>query len=115
MQKTWQSKLGKQTSVKELYEIADAITAKYRNDGWILSQAVIEPQDITSGVLKIKVIEGFADKVLVEGDVLGYKSFFDKYSSELQAQKPLNNASLEKYSMFASELPGISAKAVIRP
>ena len=115
LQKTWQSKLGKQTSVKELYEIADAITAKYRNDGWILSQAVIEPQDITSGVLKIKVIEGFADKVLVEGDVLGYKSFFDKYSSELQAQKPLNNASLEKYSMFASELPGISAKAVIRP
>lgn len=65
LRKLWQNKIGKQATVKELYELADAITAKYRKDGWILSQAVLEPQDITSGTLKIQVIEGFADSVLI--------------------------------------------------
>ena len=55
----WQAEQGKQVTLSDIYKIADDITVKYRNDGYILAKAVIPPQRIENGVVHIRVVEGY--------------------------------------------------------
>ena len=41
------------------YAIADRITTKYRNDGYILSRAIVPAQRISGGALQVQVVEGY--------------------------------------------------------
>ncbi|MCB2182572.1 MAG: hypothetical protein KQH63_11130 [Desulfobulbaceae bacterium] len=50
----WQS-----ISLRQVYEIAEAITTQYHNDGYIQSHTVVEPQKIENGLVHIRVIEGY--------------------------------------------------------
>ena len=55
--------LGASVSLAQIYEIAAALMAKYRNDGYILTQVYIPPQTIDAGEVQINVLEGFIDKI----------------------------------------------------
>ena len=45
--------LKKELTLKDIYEIAQSITNKYRNDGYILSKAIVPPQKINNGVVHL--------------------------------------------------------------
>ncbi|MBI5894208.1 MAG: ShlB/FhaC/HecB family hemolysin secretion/activation protein, partial [Deltaproteobacteria bacterium] len=45
-------------TLSEINQIAEDITAKYREQGYILAYAYIPPQEIKDGILEIGVIEG---------------------------------------------------------
>lgn len=64
----WRDKLGKPITLADLYAIRDAITARYRNDGYVLSQAVVPAQRIRDGVVRLQVVEGYVDEVVVQGE-----------------------------------------------
>ena len=57
--------LGRETTLATVYEIARRITAKYGADGYVLSRAIVPPQQLNpKGVnVRIQVIEGWVDKV----------------------------------------------------
>ncbi len=55
----YQSLVGKNVALAQIFELRDAITAKYRRAGFVLSQAIVPPQKITGGVVHIRVIEGY--------------------------------------------------------
>lgn len=111
------SKIGKKTTLEELRVIARGITTKYRKDGYVLSQAVIPNQDIGSGVLRIRVVEGFVDKVIVNMDNpnADKRGLVEGYGKKISAIRPLNTKKLERYMLLANDLPGVQAKAVLRP
>lgn len=112
---TWSQQLNKTISLKELYAIADRITAFYRNEGYILTQAIIPPQKINNGSVLIKVIEGHVSDVLIEGDMQGRADLFDEWAEKIKASKPLNNSVLERYTLIGSDLSGTKVKSIIRP
>ncbi len=64
-------------SLFTLYKLADKITAKYRNDGYILSRAYVPAQSIRNGVAKIKIVEGYIDKINLEGDFKNKRKIFE--------------------------------------
>lgn len=107
--------LGKTVSLADVYKIAEAITAKYRNAGYILSKAFVPPQTIQNGIVRILVVEGFVDKVIIEGDVKGRQSLLDAYSSKIIASRPLRVKDLERYLLLADDLPGVTVKSVFKP
>src|SRR5437763_3225775 len=51
----WRDRLGREISLAEIYAVADAITVKYRDAGYILARAVIPPQRIDAGVVRIRI------------------------------------------------------------
>ena len=55
----WRPFLDHPGTLADLYRIADAVTVKYRNDGYILSRAIVPPQRIAGGVVHIRVVEGY--------------------------------------------------------
>jgi len=52
----------------KLYSIAKNITQYYRLKGYITSRAYVPPQEITDGIVIIKVVEGKMGKVFVHGN-----------------------------------------------
>lgn len=108
--------LGTTVSVKTVYDIAQAITTKYTAAGYVLSQAVVPPQKINgNGFARIKVIEGYVDKVIIQGDIKGPRSLLEEYGDKIRASRPLKLDVLERYLLLASDLPGASASGTLKP
>lgn len=105
----------KRISLGQVYDIAQTITNMYRNDGYILSKAVVPPQEIDRGIIHIDVIEGFVDKVNVQGDVAGPRKLLNRYRKKLLKSKPLLAKDLERYLLLVDDLPGLSVKSVLTP
>ena len=113
---SWDGALGTKVSVKTIYDFAQAITAKYKAAGYVLSQAVVPPQKIGGdGIVRLKVIEGFIDKVIIQGEIEGPRSLLEEYGDKIRASRPLKLAVLERYLLLASDLPGASASGTLKP
>jgi hemolysin activation/secretion protein len=65
---TYQPYLGKKVSQADLAAIALAISDLYRGAGFHLSRAIVPPQDIANGSVRIKVIEGSVTELVLKGD-----------------------------------------------
>jgi hemolysin activation/secretion protein len=106
--------IGQNVGIATLNEIADTITAYYRNEGYVLSRAVLAPQSIKNGVVIFRIIEGTVDQVLIQGHK-GSSALIEKYSQKIKESKPLNVGVLERYLLLMEDLPGVTARAVLRP
>ncbi|MZG54257.1 MAG: ShlB/FhaC/HecB family hemolysin secretion/activation protein [Nitrospinae bacterium] len=113
--KLFKKYMRKRISLGVVYDIAQTITNMYRNDGYILSKAVVPPQQIERGIIRIDVIEGFVDKVNVQGDVTGPRTLLNRYRKKLLNSKPLLSKDLERYLLLVDDLPGLSVKSVLTP
>ena len=106
--------IGENVSLEQLYAMADVITAKYRNDGYVLSQVVVPAQQITkAGIVKLRVIEGSVHRVEFRGFKPGDKDILRAYADGIVAAKPLTTDRLEHYMLLMNDLPGISAVSAI--
>ncbi|MGK7919136.1 MAG: ShlB/FhaC/HecB family hemolysin secretion/activation protein, partial [Trichodesmium sp.] len=113
---------GRLVPLSELRQVADTITEIYLERGYITSRAILPPQTITEGIVRVEVIEGILGEIQIEGT----KRLRDAYLENrirLGAGKPLDTARLENQlrllranplfenieaSLRASETPGES-------
>lgn len=97
--------IGRTVGEKDLAAISQAISDLYRAEGYSLSRAFIPPQDIEGGRVKVRVVEGSIEEVTFKG---GASRDFGvgRVLSELKTEKPLRQATLERYLLLASDTPG---------
>lgn len=107
--------LGKQVTLTDLQEIINAITVKYRNDGYILSKAYLPEQKIKNGVVRIVIIEGYISDYLIEGNARGSRKLIEAYGDKILADHPVNVKTLERYVLLINDIPGVDVKAVLSP
>lgn len=111
----YETALGQEVSLGDVYRMAGKISAKYRGDGYILSRAVVPAQRIRDGLVRIEVVEGFISDVIIEGDVSARESLLESYAAKIAAERPITADTLERYLLLADDLAGVSAKAVLTP
>ena len=114
MKPLYADKIGQKINMGAVSKIAADVTAFYRNKGYILSRAVVPPQKIEGGTVKIRIVEGFVGQVRVEGDDADTPTV-KKLAAKIEASKPLDAATLERYLLLMEDLPGVHARAVIQP
>ncbi|RZM76705.1 ShlB/FhaC/HecB family hemolysin secretion/activation protein [Leptolyngbya iicbica LK] len=51
----------------DLLTVRDAITAQYREDGYLTSGAIVPPQPLQDGIVEIQIIEGSVEDIDIEG------------------------------------------------
>jgi hemolysin activation/secretion protein len=112
--------VGRRVNFADLQIIANKITSKYRSDGYILSQAILPPQHIKNGVVHFQIVEGFIDRVNIEGRVTpSAQKLLEAYAKKIRRlallQAPFRAKRLERYILFANDLPGLSVKTVLSP
>lgn len=117
LKSTYGDLIGKEISLLDAQKIAKRITAMYHSDQYILSQAVLPPQDIRDGKLKIRVVEGYISNVIFEGKIKQNSSrkLVQSYGENLTNARPVRTADMERYLLLLNDLPGSGAKGLVRP
>lgn len=106
---------GSEITLADLYAAADKLTRKYRNDGYLLSQVIVPEQQVSAGVAKLQVVEGFIDKVFIEGVENDRRGVVAAYAEVIRNSRPLSAAVLERQMLLINDLPGAFARAILSP
>ncbi|MCZ6604762.1 MAG: hypothetical protein O7A03_06420, partial [Alphaproteobacteria bacterium] len=109
--------VGEEVSEVDLKTIVRAITLKYRRDGYVLSQAILPPQefDAKEGIVQIRVIEGRISNVEIDGEYRDLLGLIRKMANRIPSDGPFNQRDMERYLLLIDDLPGIRARGVVRP
>jgi hemolysin activation/secretion protein len=110
-------KIGTVVSLADIYAISTALTNKYRNDGYILTQVVVPPQTIEGGDVTLRAVEGYVDRVTVEGedDSPAMRQIRAYANNVHNQQTALNVRDLEKFLLLINDLPGVDARSILSP
>lgn len=110
---TYASLIGKEVTLADIYTVAEKLTTRYRNDGFILSQVVVPAQTVDGGVVRLEAIEGHVAGVRVEGAGERVKQTILEHANKIKASRPLTAAVLERYLLLINDLPGVFARGVL--
>jgi hemolysin activation/secretion protein len=108
---TYASLLATEIGAAELESIAGRITDLYREAGYVLSRAMVLPQDVTTGIIRIQIIEGYVSRVTTDGTVPEYA--IKGYVSRITAERPLTLKTLERNMLLINDMPGVSLKDAV--
>ena len=109
------SRIGKTTTLGDIQALANAITARYRADGFLLSRVIVPPQEVQGGVVRLQVIEGYVDNVVFVGAEGQNQALLKSYAHYITREKPLRSKTLERQLLLMDDLTGLSARGVLSP
>ena len=110
---------GTEVTLKQLQQLADGITQRYLDGGYITSRALVPAQtvDPVARTVEIRVIEGSLEEIQIKGLEEGrLKESYIRSRIELGAGTPLNTTELEDQLRLLRSNPLLdSLEASIRP
>ncbi|MBA3661389.1 MAG: ShlB/FhaC/HecB family hemolysin secretion/activation protein [Gammaproteobacteria bacterium] len=111
----YENKLHKTITVADLFSLVQDITNYYRNNGYVISRAILPPQHVKGGVVKVRIIEGFLGKIDIGGHPKGARCIVLAFGDKIKQCPPLQIKRMEKYLLLANEIPGVDVRAVLSP
>jgi hemolysin activation/secretion protein len=120
LQNLYRDLVGKTITLAQLYSLADSVTQYYRNAGFFLARAIIPEQEIDQGIVRIKVVEGFIDRIHLKSQTDKLPKSLEKqilrFGQKIKGQgSALNAKLLERYLLLMNDLPGTSVRAILSP
>jgi hemolysin activation/secretion protein len=103
---TYRSFIGKKVSQADLTAIAGSVGKLYRDAGYHLSRAIIPPQDIKDGRIRIEVIEGRIKEIVLNGkgaEQFGIRSLL----SAVVDERPARLKTLERQLTLINDRAGV--------
>jgi len=107
--------LGRQVSLADIYAFANALTVRYRNDGYLLSQVIVPAQTVEDGYVRLQAVEGYVAEVRFEGAGSADSPLLRAYAERIRAERPLTAATLERLLLLMNDVPGAFARALLVP
>lgn len=101
---------GKEVSVADLVRETNRITELYKNHGYALSFALLQNQDFADGLVRITVVEGHVNQVRIEGDAGTAEPRLRALSANIQGERPLTRATLERNINLIRAVPGVTVQ-----
>ena len=111
----YQSLLGHEITLSQLIEATRSITQRYQADGYLLSYALLPPQNFDQGLVRVVLVEGYIRDYHVDGDVGRVKGFIDELVDKLKAERPLTRKTFDRYATLMGRLPGVTLQAQVPP
>ncbi len=96
LQPIWAGLIGREVGITTLDAVAAEVTAAYRAEGYLLSQAVLPAQEVEGGVVRLQVIEGVIDTVRVTGGAANQRRYAERIAGRVTADRPLRIETLER-------------------
>ena len=107
--------VGKEVSFADLNDIAQRVTRKYREDGYIFSRAILPPQKIGGGIVHLEAIEGKIANVQLIGNFTDKSGLIHRMAEKIRTSGAANTKEIERYLLLIDDLPGITAKSFVKP
>ena len=103
-------------TLEQLYQAADDMQRFYRQQGYPLASVYVPAQKVSSGTVRLEIIEGRIAGIQIEGELDSYQSaFLLRHFGTDKLGEVISQAMLEEQILLLNELPGLNAKAVIVP
>ena len=103
-------------TLEQLYQAADEMQRFYRQQGYPLASVYVPAQKVSSGTVRLEIIEGRIGGIQIEGELDSYDpSFLLRHFGTDSLGEVISQSMLEEQILLLNELPGITAKAVIVP
>ncbi|MEM9046432.1 MAG: ShlB/FhaC/HecB family hemolysin secretion/activation protein [Pseudomonadota bacterium] len=108
----YQSKIGQQITLADVYGIAEDIDRSLKRSGFLFTRVLVPEQefDRAGAKVKLRLLGTTVDQVSVEepeGPIGPVKSLIQRMVQPLAGKKNPNIADLERVSLLVSDLPGI--------
>lgn len=98
-----------------LRAIADRIAAHYRASGYPFATVLLPPQDLSSGVLQLQVVEGRYGKVVATDGQGRAHPAAGRWLQGLREGEVIAIAPLQRAVQLLDDLPGVDVAPVVRP
>lgn len=99
----------------QLQSVADAITRKYREAGFIVATAYLPAQTVNKdGIIHIDVLEGRIGKIEVQG-TKHYRPWVIAASAQKLRGKPLLKSDVDTALLYDRDLPGVFVSSTFQP
>ena len=107
--------IGQEASLNRIMAVAEAIEARYREEGFVMTRVFVPPQHSKDGDFKIQVVEGFVMDIVVNGVDGLLKERIAATLSPVQQEMPLTMATVERALLLVNDIPGIKAVGLLKP
>lgn len=94
---------GRDLAPAQLEALVNEIANRARAHGYVFATAVIEPQALSVGLLRIRLDEGIIDEIRIDG---GADSAIRRQLAPLQSGRPVTLATLERQLLLAGDISG---------
>lgn len=106
---------GRSLTLFEIYEVADELTKYYRDQGYSVATVTVPAQKVSSGIVLLEVIEGRIGSVEVAGNEIYKDHVIKNQVTSIQPGAIISEQYLERDLLRLNDLPGLSAKAIVKP
>jgi hemolysin activation/secretion protein len=116
LESLYADKIGQEVNLVFLFDLANAITVKYRNDGYILSRAIVPQQEIRDGIASLEVVEGYVSNVVINGaEDLKTREHIQSIANNITRYRPVNITDIERYLLLIRDMAGHNVDSLLRP
>lgn len=107
--------LGRKVAPAELFALAEALTERYRRDGYLLSEVTVPEQGVVDGVVRLVATEGYVAEVRIRGGEDIPLALFQPFIEPIQKERPATANVLERNLFLMNDLGGISVASALEP
>lgn len=101
--------LAQRVTRAEIEEIAIHITRKLHESGYVLSRAIVPPQRVQAGILRVRVIEGYIESIAFAG-ADSQEVLLQSHGRPIVTERPLTLSTLERTLLSINALPGLTVR-----
>ncbi len=111
---------GKKIFLSELIQAVNQITQQYIKKGYLLARAKLPPQDVTEGLISIRIQEGILNKndgIKINSQGARLNTDFSKkiFANAMQPGSIIQQEQLERGALLLNDLPGVKASVNLEP
>jgi hemolysin activation/secretion protein len=106
--------IGREITLDTVWMMADQLTQRYRDAGYLLSRAIVPEQKIDDGVVVLRVVEGYIGEVKLD-DKLADNRIVKQWIDRVQSYRPVKADQIETVLLNINDIPGVNLHAVLEP
>lgn len=115
VQQVTESFLGRPLTFSDLQQLAGNVTDFLQKEGLLLAQTILEPQDLSSGVISLKVIPGNYDIPQLNNQSSVRSGVVDHLiDGQISGGEVIQQSSLERLALLLGEIPGVESRIFLQ-
>lgn len=113
----YQQYLGEKISLKVIYNVIDEIIGHYKRDGYALVSALITDQDFSSGIIDVRIVEGYVSEVILPQSLADTDdgSLVKQHARVITQERPLKVDTLQRHLLLTNDIPGLRVDGAFQP
>jgi hemolysin activation/secretion protein len=109
------SYVGQTLTLAQLYDVSDVLTRYYRAKGYGLAYVAPPAQKITTGNVRLQVVEGRIGNINIQGNDRTRTAMLARRTQGLDKGDVYTDAAAERAALLMGDLPGVQSHITISP